>query len=995
MAKKPRLKRNPSVWERSAEDGGWGLSEDTKKKYLGTDAPGLLGLANRGIASLASGGLSGLQMLGYLSEQGATGLDNLTRRSGLDKKLGNQGGDFLPGSALMALAEAFPAGSPLDELPALAASTGPALRRARQATGNARREVAATTKAIAKDERGTLNLPPQRPNIPGSAKTSPKTGGALSSGKIKAVHYSQSPDLEQTDPTKWGTNKNRGFISREERQTMSRAPGRTYFGLQEGDGVTKPYVQERGVGPYAYQAELDPERIFNADGDKSWITDKINELPQNAYGRYTYNGRDYDGGSLTEQLIKDAGYQGYRTNNPMLGDVAVSFDPVDVSRIEKPLEGAPTRIKREDGTRTYGPYDPLRDAERRYMDQSGVEHYPPQQYMPIDEDLSTRVAHAYEAMKNDPTDPDVAEAYQALAREVTDQYKSLKNDGYQFSFMKDGQDPYGNPWNAVDDLRDNRRMQVYPTDAGYGQGGITDEMIAENPMLAYLPDELWDGQPVRVNDAFRAVHDAYGHAKEGFGFRAPGEYNAFRAHAGTLSPRARRALATETHGQNSWLNYGPHAEANRTANTADTVFADQKIGLLPDWAVYSGNEDFLPDPHGDAAGFRDTLTDPAGNVQDVTIRNTEGLLKRLDELGIPEFKDGRPVTQAADQAPIGAPAIIRSTQMRKPDFGVQVKQSILKNVPSYDELGIDFQQTKPMAPRKVISPEKHVGGTLIGGMTDLSRAGGILKGLNGKTWRNAVDMDGGLDFMRVNAALENGALWAGDDGAVQRTLKKANQIDGDVYYAPFTMNGGGTDFSHHGTDALLEMLQGTTKSQRGEFDEFFKQGYPDFLGLEGVNKADHRTALRDQLMGNAGLRTGMLKTLDKAQWRDKGLPNIGVLRTAVNDPNLSRLPTESFGYGIGKIDKGQGTLRASGHDTYSRDLGGEYEGGYEFAVPPNIMFPGHYDAMMAKDNIASNRQSRLASTMRHSNPTQKMDQEWLDGIMPYMEWARSEGNLDW
>lgn len=45
----------------------------------------------------------------------------------------------------------------------------------------------------------------------------------------------------------------------------------------------------------------------------------------------------------------------------------------------------------------------------------------------------------------------------------------------------------------------------------------------------------------------------------------------------------------ETRGQNSWVNYGPHGEANRTASSGTTVFADQKTGLLPDWVVSEGS----------------------------------------------------------------------------------------------------------------------------------------------------------------------------------------------------------------------------------------------------------------------------------------------------------------------------------------------------------------------------------------------------------------------
>jgi hypothetical protein len=54
------------------------------------------------------------------------------------------------------------------------------------------------------------------------------------------------------------------------------------------------------------------------------------------------------------------------------------------------------------------------------------------------------------------------------------------------------------------------------------------------------------------------------------------------------SPLARKAMTSETRGQNSWLNYGPHGETNRTAKSDATVYAPQKVGILPDWAIEEG-----------------------------------------------------------------------------------------------------------------------------------------------------------------------------------------------------------------------------------------------------------------------------------------------------------------------------------------------------------------------------------------------------------------------
>lgn len=73
------------------------------------------------------------------------------------------------------------------------------------------------------------------------------------------------------------------------------------------------------------------------------------------------------------------------------------------------------------------------------------------------------------------------------------------------------------------------------------------------------------------NDMFRAVHDFFGHAATGRGFDPHGEEAAFRSHYAMFGPMARPAMATETRGQNSALNYGPNPNE----------FAPQKVVTLP------------------------------------------------------------------------------------------------------------------------------------------------------------------------------------------------------------------------------------------------------------------------------------------------------------------------------------------------------------------------------------------------------------------------------
>jgi hypothetical protein len=200
-------------------------------------------------------------------------------------------------------------------------------------------------------------------------------------------------------------------------------------------------------------------------------------------------------------------------------------------------------------------------------------------------------------MPHAPTDPVVREAYQNLIRQTRAQYDALVEDGYSFWFMdlnrEDNQAYANSPWNAMRDIRANKTMGVFPTRDGFG---TQDDFSPDaNPLLEDV-GLMWSvGEPgsetmapVTANDLFRAVHDAFGHGLEGSGFRARGEENAWQAHARLFTGSALGALTSETRGQNSWLNYGPHGQSNQTAKVEDTIFADQKTGLMPEWTWLEG-----------------------------------------------------------------------------------------------------------------------------------------------------------------------------------------------------------------------------------------------------------------------------------------------------------------------------------------------------------------------------------------------------------------------
>lgn len=183
-------------------------------------------------------------------------------------------------------------------------------------------------------------------------------------------------------------------------------------------------------------------------------------------------------------------------------------------------------------------------------------------------ELAGRIADEYERLVSNPNDPLVKAAYEQLAKEVEDQYEYMTKElGIKVEWSD--ADPYikldeaGNPVlndagqtipdsaEMMKDVMTNGRMKVYKT---------ADDQ--SHPILS-----------ADINNKFRAIHDYFGHAASGRGFHGDGEEAAWVSHSTMFSPLARRAMTTETRGQNSWVN---------KFGTLEKPFADQKAGLLPE-----------------------------------------------------------------------------------------------------------------------------------------------------------------------------------------------------------------------------------------------------------------------------------------------------------------------------------------------------------------------------------------------------------------------------
>lgn len=269
----------------------------------------------------------------------------------------------------------------------------------------------------------------------------------------------------------------------------------------------------------------------------------------------------------------------------------------------------------------------------------------------LDKARAKRIADAYDNLINDPNNPEVRAAYEALAKETIEQYKAFLDAGYVVEVNND--EPYANSQEMIEDLRNNKRIKIFSTESGFGDTPITDQQRAENPLLGKSEFTDRNGVPMLINDLFRAVHDFYGHAELGNSFGEKGEENAWNVHVRMFSPLAARAMTTETRGQNSYVNSsginekveplrkkardlrkeGKFQEARQVSNEIYEImkFADQKVGLLPEeFSRYEETET------GDAGMREASISEEARKAETVSSKTQQGT---LDEVANLDTKD--------------------------------------------------------------------------------------------------------------------------------------------------------------------------------------------------------------------------------------------------------------------------------------------------------------------------------------------------------------------
>lgn len=226
-----------------------------------------------------------------------------------------------------------------------------------------------------------------------------------------------------------------------------------------------------------------------------------------------------------------------------------------------------------------------------FCDHPGQSHSS-HELIPMNASRGKLIANCFEALCHTPEEKKTRISYQQLIKEVQQQYNFAEYCmGIKFEPWFGDKEPYDSSCTMFADMHENYHLYFLPTISHFGSQTATPDNYMLNITSVFIND-----YQLSVNDMFRAIHDLFGHAMKGYGFGAVGEEKAWYEHLQFFSPLARPALTTETRGQNSWVNYGPHLRNSQGhvlekgepgwIHPSERPFADQKVGLLP--AVISG-----------------------------------------------------------------------------------------------------------------------------------------------------------------------------------------------------------------------------------------------------------------------------------------------------------------------------------------------------------------------------------------------------------------------
>ena len=208
-----------------------------------------------------------------------------------------------------------------------------------------------------------------------------------------------------------------------------------------------------------------------------------------------------------------------------------------------------------------------------------------------------------------------------------------------------------------------------------------------------------------------------------------------------------------------------------------------------------------------------------------------------------------------------------------------------------------------------------VGLPFLTSMSDRTRAGANLIGINDVEFDVPVNLQGGQDYMFENP----GQVWASAKAPSSKILKEAKQIKEttgqDPLLLPWRMAPTGGDFATMTGETMLKYASAAMpKGAKRSLNARLKKMIPGWGGVDSPESIEQFRSLPDKTRK-------LVKQMMDVEFRDRGGIGVGEARLAVADPDQINAVDQGI-MNAGRIFADEDLITTSGHAAYSHGVPG-------------------------------------------------------------------------
>lgn len=298
--------------------------------------------------------------------------------------------------------------------------------------------------------------------------------------------------------------------------------------------------------------------------------------------------------------------------------------------------------------------------------------------------------------------------------------------------------------------------------------------------------------------------------------------------------------------------------------------------------------------------------------------------------------------------------------------------------------------TNTLVPEKALKIEDFKNYSAIPALGDRSVAGVEIGGVGNKVYGSPTRSLGGADFMRERGT----GLWANDFKPARDLAKTAENVlkdGGDPLMIYTAMGPQSGDFSTMMMESVLNDFDPSRIDPRVAqiFDDRIRNAKAGIPSWEGLLAPNLQERLANDMTGSQ--RWQLWQEMDKALYRDSGLPDINMARRSITDPRLLNATPFDSGLTVGRMSGGLLENPDIRHPTYNTQIGGEYLGGLP-TIPGPILFRDFFENR--RNSGAATGSDQRSFLMNSPRIAQKIDQQTIDEYYQMKEAIRGVNDPD-